>query len=157
MLSSSGNSCTAVVHNLQREPENWGQLANILGREGSDMRTAGNFYVVVVQVVLLFKSDTWLLTPGCRNPSRVSTTGWCGGCREWDPNINGMVHRYIHPLGWHWKWWVWRRLGFILPATITRSQNKLQLLLSCTCVWRRSGSCDCVYPGNSGSRPIWIS
>ena len=36
---------------------------NILGKEESDRRTAGRFYVAVVQLVLLFGSKTWVLTP----------------------------------------------------------------------------------------------
>ena len=41
----------------------WGRLAKILGREGADKRTAKRFYVAVVQAVLLFGSETWVLTP----------------------------------------------------------------------------------------------
>ena len=40
-----------------------GRLENILGREGEDKRTAGRFYEAVVQAVLLFGSETWVLTP----------------------------------------------------------------------------------------------
>ena len=36
---------------------------NILGREGADRRKAGNFYVAVVQAVLLFGYEMWVLTP----------------------------------------------------------------------------------------------
>ena len=35
----------------------------ILGRDVADKRTAGRFYVAVVQAVLLFGSETWILTP----------------------------------------------------------------------------------------------
>ena len=38
-------------------------MVKILGRGGLDKRTAAMFYVEVVQVVLLFGSDTWVLTP----------------------------------------------------------------------------------------------
>ena len=34
-----------------------------LGREEADRRTAGRFYVAVVQAVLLFGSETWAITP----------------------------------------------------------------------------------------------
>ena len=36
---------------------------NILGKEGADRRTAGRFYVEVVQAVILFDSETWVMTP----------------------------------------------------------------------------------------------
>ena len=35
----------------------------ILGREGLDRRTVGMFYVAVVQAVIIFESETWVLTP----------------------------------------------------------------------------------------------
>ena len=38
-------------------------MVNILGREGADRRTAGRFYVAVVQEVLLFGSEMWVMTP----------------------------------------------------------------------------------------------
>ena len=53
-LSSSDNNWTAVERNLRRAQGKRGWLAKILGREGADMRTAGSFYVAVVQAVLLF-------------------------------------------------------------------------------------------------------
>ena len=34
-----------------------------MGREGADRRKVGRFYVVMVQAVLLFGSETWVLTP----------------------------------------------------------------------------------------------
>ena len=38
-------------------------MVKILGREGSDRRTAGRFYVAVVQAVILFGSEKWVVTP----------------------------------------------------------------------------------------------
>ena len=35
----------------------------ILGREGSEKRTAGKFYVAVVEAVLFLGSETWVVTP----------------------------------------------------------------------------------------------
>ena len=62
MLLSSIYDWPAVEWNLRRAQRKWGRLAKILGREGEDRRTAGRFYVVVVQAVLLFESKTWVLT-----------------------------------------------------------------------------------------------
>ena len=61
-MSSTDNNWTAMEWNLWRERGEWGQLEEILGREGEDKRKAGRFYVVVVQAVLLFGSKTWVLT-----------------------------------------------------------------------------------------------
>ena len=41
----------------------WGRMVKILGREGVDRSTAGIFYVEMVQSVLLFGSETWVVTP----------------------------------------------------------------------------------------------
>ena len=37
-------------------------MAWILGRDGADTWTLGCFYVTVVQAILLFRSQTWVLT-----------------------------------------------------------------------------------------------
>ena len=63
MVSSSDENWPMVQQNLQRARGKWGQLASILVSEEADRRTAGKFYVVVVQVVLIFRSKTWVLTP----------------------------------------------------------------------------------------------
>ena len=57
-LLYSNDDWLAVEQNLCRAWGNWGQLAKILGREEADVRTVGRFYVAVVQVVLLFGSET---------------------------------------------------------------------------------------------------
>ena len=63
ILSSSDNYCTAVEQNMRRVWGKWGRMVKILGREGVDRRTAGIFYVEMVQSVLLFGSETWVVTP----------------------------------------------------------------------------------------------
>ena len=60
---SSDKKNPAVEQNLQRAQGKWGQLANILVREGADRITVGSFYVAVVKAVLLSGSDTWVLSP----------------------------------------------------------------------------------------------
>ena len=62
-LPSTDDDWPAVEWNLWRTRVKWGRLANILGREGADKRTVGRLYVSVVQVVILFGSETWVLTP----------------------------------------------------------------------------------------------
>ena len=52
----------------------------ILGREGLDMITAGRFFVGVVQAVLLFGSETWVLTPLL------------------DKSLKGFHHRVVRPM-----------------------------------------------------------
>ena len=52
-----------VEQNLWRARGKWGNLTKILGREGADKRKTGRLYVSVVQVVLLFGYEAWVLTP----------------------------------------------------------------------------------------------
>ena len=50
-----------VVHNLQRSQHKWAILNRVLGREGADARTLGRIYLAVVQAVLMYGSDTWVM------------------------------------------------------------------------------------------------
>ena len=34
-----------------------------MSQEGADKRVSGNFYKAVVQAVLMFRAETWVLTP----------------------------------------------------------------------------------------------
>ena len=49
--------------NLKNSRKSWAQLTRILGREGANLRVSGMFFKAVVQAVLLFGSDTWVMTP----------------------------------------------------------------------------------------------
>ena len=57
-LSSSKDNWLAVEHSLRQAREKWGRLVKLLRRDGVDIITEGVFYVAVVQVVLLFGSET---------------------------------------------------------------------------------------------------
>ena len=57
------NEWLAVVGKLGKAKKSWGRLSRILSREGADSKLSGNFYKAVSQAVLLFGSDTWVLTP----------------------------------------------------------------------------------------------
>ena len=125
MLSSSDNNWTSVERNLRREQGKWVRSTKILGRKGADMRMAERFYVAVMQKVLLFWSKTWVMTPrldktlkGFHHPVDRRMVSMV-------PNINRMQHGCTHSLGRCWKWWGWRRSGYISPATRTRSHNTL--------------------------------
>ena len=52
---------TAIVNNLQREPRKWGRLSFLFRWDGSDSRTPGRFYVVVVQSILHLRSEYWVI------------------------------------------------------------------------------------------------
>ena len=61
-LPSSDDDCLAVEQNLRMAWVKWVWLKKCLGREVADRRTVGRFYVAALQVVLLFGSETWVLT-----------------------------------------------------------------------------------------------
>ena len=53
----------SVVGNLVKVRNSWGRLSRILSREGADPKVLGHFYKAVLQAVLLFGAETWVLTP----------------------------------------------------------------------------------------------
>ena len=54
---------TSVVGNLRKARKSWARMESILGREGDIPRVSGMFLKAVVQAVLLFGSETWVITP----------------------------------------------------------------------------------------------
>ena len=48
---------------LAKAQKSWGRLSRILSREGADKRLSGDLFKAVVQGVLLFRKETWVLTP----------------------------------------------------------------------------------------------
>ena len=53
----------AVAGNLGKARKSWGRLQGILSREGATKRVSGNFFKAVVQQVLLFGAETWVVSP----------------------------------------------------------------------------------------------
>ena len=52
-----------VVINLQKSRHNWERLMRVMGREGVDAHNSVHIYLVVVQSVIIFGSETWVMTP----------------------------------------------------------------------------------------------
>ena len=63
IITASDDEWTAVVGNLQKARKKWERTSRILGREEAYERVSGIFFKAVVRVVLLFGSETWVLTP----------------------------------------------------------------------------------------------
>ena len=104
MLSPTENYWPVVGQNLWRARGKWGHLMKILRREGVDKRTEGRFYLAVVQAVLLFGSETWVLTPQldkalARFHHRVARRH--GIWQAWDPDVIRAGHGCTHPLERH--------------------------------------------------------
>ena len=63
VLTMADGDWPAVVGTLRKARKSWERLARIMGREGSNPRVSGVFFEAVVQELLLFGSDTWVMTP----------------------------------------------------------------------------------------------
>ena len=63
VMTAGDDGWPEVAGNLVKAQKSWGRLGQVLIREGSDKRVSGNFFKAVVQAVLLFGAETWVLTP----------------------------------------------------------------------------------------------
>ena len=52
-----------MAKNLSRAREVWSRMSHILSREGVVPLVSGFFFKAVVQAVLLFGAETWVVTP----------------------------------------------------------------------------------------------
>ena len=52
-----------MVRNLQKARQKWAQLTRVLVREGVDACTLGQIYLAMVQSVLVYGLETWVMTP----------------------------------------------------------------------------------------------
>ena len=77
VMTMGDDDCLAVMIKLKNLRKSRAQLMRILVREGVNLRVSGMFFKAVVQVVLLFGSETWVMTP----------------CMEWDLGI--LQHRVV--------------------------------------------------------------
>ena len=63
VMTARDDDWPTVVGNPQRDRNSWGRLSRILIREGADPKVSVHFFKAVTQAVLLFSSDTWVVTP----------------------------------------------------------------------------------------------
>ena len=62
ILTATDDDWPEVVGNLRKVRRSWGRLPRVLGREGADPKVSRDFCIAVTQAVLLFGSETWVLT-----------------------------------------------------------------------------------------------
>jgi len=62
MVCDDDNDWLAVSTNLKKARARWSMISRILSRDGADSKTMGHFYKAIVQSVLLYGSETWVLT-----------------------------------------------------------------------------------------------
>ena len=63
MILAFDNNWPVVVANIWKTRKKWDRISRILGREDADAKTLGIFYKVMVQTVLMFGSEMWVMTP----------------------------------------------------------------------------------------------
>ena len=61
ILHQAGKDWLAVLRNIRRSRQVLGLLGKLLRREGADLIISERFCCAVVQEVLLFGSETWVL------------------------------------------------------------------------------------------------
>jgi len=62
-LSNQDTDWPAVYTNLKKTRQRWARVSRVLAREGADARVSGMFYKAVIQSVLLYSCETWVITP----------------------------------------------------------------------------------------------
>ena len=63
IIMESDDNWLVVVGNLWKARKGWLRLPRILVREGVKPRASGIFFKAVVQAVLIFRSEMWVMTP----------------------------------------------------------------------------------------------
>ena len=62
-MTEGDDDWSAVAGNLGKARKRWGRMQRILSREGANKQVSGNFFKAVVQQVLLFGAETWVVSP----------------------------------------------------------------------------------------------
>ena len=62
LLTATDDDWPEVAGNIKKARRRWGRLAKVLDREGADPKVSRTFYIAMTQAVLLFGSETWVLT-----------------------------------------------------------------------------------------------
>ena len=78
VILAADDNWLLVVRNFTRERVVWSRMMRILSKEGTDPRVSGFFFKAVVQSVLLFRAETWLVTPCVGRVMGGSSTRWHG-------------------------------------------------------------------------------
>ena len=115
----------AVVGNLQRARKIWRRLSRILSREGEDPKVSGKYLKAMMQAVLLFQAETWLITPRMELALRSFQHRVARRLTGRKPGRRGMGVGNTHH--WRTQWWkqASRGSGNTKRGDRTRSHNIL--------------------------------
>ena len=62
ILDDTDKDQPAISRNLQRAREKWGMIGRILSKKGADPKIMGSFYKVIIQSVLLYGAESWVIS-----------------------------------------------------------------------------------------------
>ena len=62
VLTVGDDDWKAVAGKLQKSRKSWVQMLRIFIQEGADPKLSVHFFKAIVQAVLLFRSEAWILT-----------------------------------------------------------------------------------------------
>ena len=72
LLDLPNNDCLEFLRNTRKARQDWGRLGKMLYREGSEPAVSEKFYCAVIQAVLFFGTDMWVLSvPMDKRPEGV--------------------------------------------------------------------------------------
>jgi hypothetical protein len=63
LLSSTDDDWPTIYKNLSKARKRWGMVSRLLVQDNADPKTSGIFYKAIVQSILLYGSETWVVTP----------------------------------------------------------------------------------------------
>ena len=63
VLTAAYDNWEAVISNLSKVCKSWVRMSCILGGYEANARVSGLFYKAVVQAVLIYRLEMWVLTP----------------------------------------------------------------------------------------------
>jgi hypothetical protein len=63
MVSETNSDYPALYRNLKRAKQKWALISRVVTREAATPRAAAIFYKVIVQTVLLYGCESWVVTP----------------------------------------------------------------------------------------------
>ena len=61
ILSDNDDDSPCIQENLRRARQRWNCIAKILKAEGANAKCMSKFYMTIVQAVLLYGADTWVI------------------------------------------------------------------------------------------------
>ena len=66
VLSDDDSDLTAYMQNIARARAKWAQLRRVLRADGIKKKTCSRLYLVIVSAILLYGSETWVITARMR-------------------------------------------------------------------------------------------